>query len=294
MGEGQTVQTLLAEARMQLGHLPSARLDAELLLGEVLRQSRAGLFCRQDAQVAAADEARFRALVDARSRGAPLAYLRGRQEFWSFELEVTPAVLVPRADTEILVETALEHCPATACHVLDLGTGSGAIALAIASERPHASIMAVERSPAALAVAVRNRDRLGLQHVECVAGDWHAELPRVRGAIVGEPAGYTLIVANPPYIAPGDPALAAPGVSGEPKDALVAANEGLADLDAIINKAPAVLAAGGWLILEHGATQGSAVRERLRAAGFDAVETRCDLAGLERVSLGRKGADVHG
>jgi release factor glutamine methyltransferase len=291
--EGPTVQTLLAEASEQLRHLPSARLDAELLLGEVLRQSRAGLFCRHDARVAVPDEARFRALVEARAKGEPTAYLRGRQEFWSFELEVTPAVLVPRGDTEILVEAALEHCPMTACHVLDLGTGSGAIALAIASERPHASITAVERSPGALAVALRNRDRLGLHHVECVAGDWHAELPSAKGTS-SDHSGYAVIVANPPYVAPGDSALSAPGVIREPQEALVAANEGLADLEVIIAKAPAALTTGGWLILEHGAVQGPAVRERLRAAGFEAVETRRDLAGLERVSLGRKGIDAHG
>ena len=289
MEEGRTVRTLLSEASERLSHLPSARLDAELLLGEVLTQSRAGLFCRHDTRVAASDEARFRALVEARRAGEPLAYLRGRQEFWSFDLEVSPAVLVPRADTEILVEAALEHCPRTACQVLDLGTGSGAIALAIARERPHARITAVDRSPGALAVALRNRDRLGLHHVDCVAGDWHTELPRPAGT-----AGYAVIVANPPYIAPGDPALTAPGVVREPQEALVAANAGLADLEVIITKAPAALTAGGWLILEHGAGQGPAVRDRLREAGLEAVETRCDLAGLERVSLGRKGVGADG
>lgn len=293
MEEAYTVQTLLAEASARLQHLPSARLDAELLLGEVLMQSRTGLFCRHDATVTAADEARFRALVDARAGGEPLAYLRGRQEFWSLELEVTPAVLVPRADTEVLVEVALEHCPRTACRVLDLGTGSGAIAFAIGSERPEAKITAMERSPAALAVARRNRERLGFQHVDCVSGDWHGAWPPVGGSAL-EPGGYAVIVANPPYIAAEDPALAAPGVVREPREALVAPNGGLADLEAIIIRAPAALMAGGWLILEHGATQGPAVRAKLIAAGFLAVETRCDLAGLERVSLGRTGSDAHG
>lgn len=293
MQGGHTVQTLLAEASARLQHLPSARLDAELLLGEVLGQSRAGLVCRHHTRVAVPDEARFRALVDARVEGTPLAYLRGRQEFWSFDLEVTPAVLVPRADTEILVEAAIEVCPVTACDVLDLGTGSGAIALAIASERPSAQITALERNPDALAVALRNRNRLGLSHVHCVVGDWHAEWPCAQGT-AGDRAGYSVIVANPPYVAPGDPALTAPGVVREPQEALVAANEGLADLEVIITKAPAALTAGGWLILEHGAGQGPAVRARLREAGFAAVETRRDLAGLERVSLGKKGVDAHG
>ncbi len=289
-----TVRELLNMATARLAPSASARLDAELLLCEVLELNRAALFSRPERAVDVIHSTAFEALIDARRQGQPVAYLRGRQEFWSLDLEVSPAVLVPRADTELLVEVALQACPTTApCRILELGTGSGAIALALARERPQAQITAVERSPEALAVARRNQVRLGIGPIDWVEGDWH-HLSANPGQSPLPSGQFTMVVSNPPYLADDDPALAADGVAWEPRQALVAADGGLADLRAIIHGARRWLAVGGWVAVEHGASQGAAVRDCLRDAGFAAVATRCDLVGLERVSLGRKGDTGNG
>jgi release factor glutamine methyltransferase len=205
-----------------------------------------------------------------------MAYLRGRQGFWSLELELTPDVLVPRPETELLVELALA-CMAPARRLVDLGTGSGAIALALASARQDWQIIATDRSAAALSVAAGNASRLGLS-VEFRHGDWFAPLAGAR---------FDIIVSNPPYIAADDACLLGDGLRREPRTALAAGDDGLADLATITAAAPGHLLAGGWLLLEHGADQATAVRELLASAGFAGLATHADLAGRPRVTLGQ-------
>ena len=219
---------------------------------------------------------RFAALVARRARGEPLAYLTGRREFWSLELAVDARVLVPRPETERLVELALARGAADQpLAVLDLGTGSGAIALALAHERPRWRVTAVDASRDALAVATGNAQRLGIA-LELLPSDWF-------GALAGR--RFDLIASNPPYVADGDPHLVA--LAHEPRGALCAGPDGLTALRAIVAAAPAHLARGGWLLVEHGADQGPAVRALLAAAGLDGIETATDGAGRARVGTGR-------
>ena len=273
------VREALARLRQTLAATSeSPALDAAILVAEALGVSRAALESDPDRPLAPAESARLEALAARRTAGEPVAYLTGRREFWSLELEVTPDVLVPRPETELLVEWCLEAIaglrhPA----VLDLGTGSGAIALAIALERPDAQVTAVDASAAALAVAARNAARHRLANLHFLAGDWFAP--------VGD-AAFAAIVANPPYVAQDDPALAA--LAHEPQAALVAGNDGLADLATICAGAPQRLAHGGCLIVEHGAEQGEAVRQLMTHAGLDGVATRRDLAGRERATRGNR------
>jgi release factor glutamine methyltransferase len=217
-------------------------------------------------------------LARRRIAGEPVAYLTGRREFWSLDLELTPDVLVPRPETELVVERALEALSGRASPaVLDLGTGSGAIALAIAHERPDADVTATDTSRAALAVAADNARRLGIGNLRMLEGSWF------------EPVGghrFEVVAANPPYVAAGDPALAA--LAHEPLAALVAGADGLEALAAIARAAPAHLQPGGRLVLEHGTRQGAAVRALLEGAGFVDVATRRDLAGHERVTEGTR------
>ena len=276
------IRDALAHAALALESTSSsARLDAELLLAHALGIDRARLRVLAEDALAPAAAARFDALCAQRAAGAPVAYLVGKRDFWSLTLAVDPAVLVPRPETELLVELALSHLagrPAPA--VLDLGTGSGAIGLAIASERPDAQVDLVDLSPAALRVAERNRATLGLANARCLAGSWF------------EPIGdrrYDLIVANPPYLGDGDPHLAAPDLRHEPRLALVSGPDGLEMLSAIAAQAPDHLVPGGRLALEHGAQQGAAVRALLAGAGFAAIATQRDLAGLERATYGARG-----
>ncbi|MBL6750180.1 MAG: peptide chain release factor N(5)-glutamine methyltransferase [Nevskia sp.] len=254
----------------------SPRLDAELLLGEVLGMGRAALAVRAGEPLQAQAALRFVALLERRRDGEPVAYLTGRRGFWSLELEVSPAVLVPRPETELLVEWALERLRGQpAPRVADLGTGSGAIALALAAERPDAQLLATDISAEALEQARRNAAALRIANVEFRLADWCAGL-------AGET--FDLIVSNPPYVAPDDACLEA--LRYEPRRALVAADGGMAALAAIAQAAPAHLRGGAALLLEHGAAQGAAVREVLRDCGYAEVATRRDLAGLERASGG--------
>jgi release factor glutamine methyltransferase len=254
----------------------SPKLDAEVLLCELLNCNRAGLVLRAADTVSTELALRYAALVDRRRLGEPVAYLTGRREFWSLDLGVSPAVLIPRPDTELLVEWALERLGGTqAPRVADLGTGSGAIALAIAQERPDAQVLAVDISPDALAQARHNAQALGLERVEFRHGDWLAPLAGER---------FDLIASNPPYIAENDPHLAA--LRYEPRRALTAGADGLADLRRIAADARACLKPGAALMMEHGAEQGSAVREILKGFGYAGVETRRDLSALERATLG--------
>lgn len=274
-----TAADLLAAAAAGLpGH--EGRHEAEVLLLHVLGRERAWLFAHGDSPVEAMQRQRFLALVARRAAGEPVAYLTGRRGFWTLDLEVTPATLVPRAETELLVEQALELLPAgEGREVLDLGTGSGAIALALASERPLARVTATDASAAALEVASRNAAAHGLGRVRLVQGNWFAPLAGQR---------FDLVVSNPPYIAAGDPHLARGDLRFEPATALASGPQGLDDIALIAAQAPAHLHAGGWLLLEHGHDQGAAVRAVLQAAGLGEVATCQDLEGRDRVTRGRR------
>jgi release factor glutamine methyltransferase len=264
------------------------RLDAQLLLGRLLQQPRAWLIAHDDHALEPALAQDFMAQLAERARGVPLAYLLGERDFHGLMLRVTPDVLVPRPDTEVLVDWALELLAghehdlpladrSTPTTVADLGTGSGAIALALKHARPSALVCAVERSPAALAVAHANGQRLGLP-VEWLQGDWFTPLAGRR---------FDLIVSNPPYIDGADAHLAA--LHAEPIAALTPGPDGLAALRVLARDAPPHLQSGGWLVLEHGHDQGAAVRSLLQAAGLERVQTRRDLGGQERCTAGRHG-----
>ena len=269
-----TVRHLLDAARRRLD--PA---EAEVLLAHALGQSRAWLFAHAHDPVPDGAVAAFQALVARREAGEPVAYLCGRRGFWSLELAVTPDTLIPRPETELLVELALERLPPEReVQVADLGTGSGAIALALACERPRARVVATDASAAALAVARGNAQRLGLGNVELRQGDWFGPLQGLR---------LDLVASNPPYIASDDPHLARGDLRHEPASALASGVDGLDDLRTIVAGAPAHLLPGGWLLLEHGWTQGAQVRALLDAAGFVDVATCRDLEQRDRVSLGR-------
>ena len=261
-------------------HETNAPLAAEVLLAHVLNRSRAALITQGELPIEPALATRYRALVDLRVAGEPIAYLTGQREFWSLPLHVTPAVLIPRPETELLVERALALLPETQAtgelRVADLGTGSGAVALALASERPAWRLTATDQSEAALTVARANAARLQLGAIEFLVGDWFAPLAGRR---------FAAILSNPPYIALGDAALAA--LRHEPAAALSPGPSGLEALRQLIAQAPAHLEREGWLLLEHGADQADAVAAALVAAGYARVRCHCDLAGRDRVTEGR-------
>lgn len=256
-----------------------ARADAEILLAHLLCRDRTWLFLHVDDPLDAAAVARFEAVVARRRAGEPVAYLVGQRGFWRFDLEVTSDTLIPRADTECLVEQALAHLPVDrALRLLDLGTGSGAIALALALERPRASVVAVDLSAGAAAVARRNAQRLGLAaRVEVREGAWFAPVAGER---------FDLIASNPPYIESDDPHLVEGDLRFEPRTALASGADGLDDLRILVRDAPAHMEAGGWLLVEHGWRQGAAVRALFEAAGFNDVATATDLEGRDRVTSG--------
>src|SRR5688572_12135874 len=257
---------------------PSAALDAELLVAHVLGAGRPALAADPARTLAPEEMFALESLARRRLAGEPVAYLTGRREFWSLDLEVTPDVLVPRPETELLVERTLGAiAPCARPAVLDLGTGSGAVALAVAASRADAAVTATDISPAALALARRNAARLGLSNLRFLAGDWYEPLPGLR---------FDAIASNPPYVAAADPALAAR--AHEPRVALAAGRNGLEALAAVVAGAAVHLAPRGRLLLEHGTAQGAAVRELLAVAGFEGVETRRDLAGHERVTEGAR------
>ncbi|NQD91975.1 peptide chain release factor N(5)-glutamine methyltransferase [Pseudomonas sp. CrR25] len=271
-----TIETLLSRA--DLPDSPTPRLDAELLLANALGKSRSYLHTWPEREVEAVQAARFDADLARRRAGEPVAYILGQQGFWSLELEVAPHTLIPRPDTELLVETALSLLPASPAAALDLGTGTGAIALALAAERPAWRVTGVDRVPEAVALAERNRARLKLDNASFAESHWFAALAGQR---------YELILSNPPYIAAGDRHLGEGDLRFEPSSALVAGEDGLEDIRQIVEQAPEYLAAGGWLLLEHGFEQAEAVRQLLAGHGFAEVQSRRDLGGHERISLGR-------
>lgn len=278
----RTVRASLHELRGVLaaaGATDDARFEAELLLCQALGCSRAWLVAHAGDPLRDAAHARARALAARRAGGEPIAYILGRREFWSLTLRVTPQVLIPRAETELLVERALAHLARDApARVCELGTGSGAVAIALAVERPRARIIASDASRAALQLAAANAACLAPGRIDFVAGDWLA--PFAGGA-------FDLVVSNPPYIATGDPHLQRGDLRREPAAALVAGAQGLDAIAAITASAARCLRAGGWLALEHGAEQGDAVRAALRDGGLAGVCTHRDLAGRERVTEGQ-------
>jgi release factor glutamine methyltransferase len=269
-----TVRGLLERGWAQLaGNSESSRLDAELLLAHALRQPRSYLLSHDDEAVDLATIARYQSLLARCTQGEPLAYLTGEREFWSLPLAVTPDVLIPRPETELAVERCLALRDATPAAVADLGTGSGAIALALAVERPQWRIMATDRDAGALQVARANAERLVLQNVYFARGDWFEPLAGRQ---------FDLIVSNPPYVASGDPALDA--LRYEPAAALIPGVSGMEALQRIVLEASTHLLSGGWLVLEHGAGQAAEVACSLVGAGYARVRCHTDLAGRDRVT----------
>jgi release factor glutamine methyltransferase len=277
IGAAVTTGELLRAGTRRLAPLSeSAALDAELLLAHALRTNRARLKSHPEAAPGEAARASFHALIERRAAGEPLAYLVGHKDFWTLRLAVSPDVLVPRPETELLVERCLGLRPDAAGTALDLGTGSGAIALALASERPGWKVTATDASVAALAIARRNATTLHLD-VEFLAGEWFTPVATRR---------FHLLVSNPPYVAAGDAVLRVPPLSHEPLAALTPGVDALASLRAIIRAAPEHLERGGWIALEHGASQAADVARELVARGFRHVRSHRDLAGEERVTEG--------
>jgi release factor glutamine methyltransferase len=266
---------------LQTSQLP--RLDARALLAHVSGQRREWLLAHEDEPAPEAIAATFHALAERRRRGEPLAYLVGHREFYGRPFTVTPAVLIPRPETELLVEAALARLPASgaAVRVLDLGTGSGAIAVSLALARPDATVWATDLSPAALAVAQHNAHALGASNIHWLMGDWWQALPT-------HAAAFDCVVANPPYIATHDGHLQTPALQHEPRAALASGQDGLDALQRIIGNAPPWLRTGGWLMLEHGFAQGPAVRAALNNPAWQDVETLVDLPGHERVTVARR------
>ena len=259
-----------------------ARSEAEALLAHALGRNRSWLYAWGDALPTAAEREAFEALLTRRLAGEPVAYLIGRRGFWTLDLQVTADTLIPRPETECLVELALARLPADrASAVADLGTGSGAIALALAAERPRAQVLATDASSGALAVARANAAAHRLRNVTFAEGDWGDWFGPLQSG------RFDLIASNPPYIAEGDAHLQRGDLRHEPATALSSGADGLDAIRAIVAGAPAHLLPGGWLLLEHGWDQGDALRGLLRAVGFIAVETVQDLERRDRVSLGR-------
>ena len=272
-------QTIQAHLRFAAHHLPSSatpRLDLELLLGHILQQPRTFLFAWPATQLSQAQECCLQQLLAQRRQNIPMAYLLGVQEFWGLRFEVNRHTLIPRPETELLVEKILEYCPSVTS-VLDLGTGCGAIALALAHQQPRWSITASDISREALAVAMRNAAQHGSRDIRFLESDWFA-------AIHGR---FEVIVSNPPYLAADDPHLLSEAIRHEPRHALVAMQEGIADLEKIIRTARHYLIPHGWVFLEHGSTQGSQVRDLFLDYGYSRVATWRDIAQLERVTVGQ-------
>lgn len=256
----------------------TARLEVQMLLQRVLAVGRAYLFAHPERVMSAAEEAAYQALLQRRLAGEPMAYILGEREFFGLNLGVTNATLIPRPDTELLVELALERIPQNGIRVLDMGTGSGAIALALAHQRPTSEVWACDASPAALAVARSNAQRLSLARVHFIESNWFSAFSGQR---------FNVIASNPPYIAAADHHLSQGDVRFEPLSALASGVDGLDDIRHIVAQAGEHLEKDGWLLLEHGYDQAAQVRELLQAAGFTAVFSAKDLAGIDRCSGGQ-------
>jgi release factor glutamine methyltransferase len=276
-----TIKTLLAHAANALSsHSESPLLDAEVLLGFVLGKPRTYLRAWCDSTPADQQLAAFAALVKQRQQGTPIAYLTGTREFWSRDFTVTPEVLIPRPDTELLIELSLELIPKNqAVKLIDLGTGSGIIAVTLAAERPNAHVTAVDASLAALAVAKHNARQHQLTNIEFHQSDWFTNVPN---------SLFDLVISNPPYIDSGDKHLKQGDVRFEPKTALIAKDHGLSDIQIIADKARNYLKPAGHLLVEHGYNQAPQVQAIFNALAYDKVQSYQDLSGQPRVTYGRK------
>ncbi|MGE9552230.1 peptide chain release factor N(5)-glutamine methyltransferase [Erwinia amylovora] len=272
------IRQWLRAATLTLAGSESPKRDAEILLEFVTGKSRSWLIAFDDSLLSGEQLQRLAPLLARRTSGEPVAYLTGEREFWSLPLAVSPDTLIPRPDTELLVEQALKHLPAAA-KVLDLGTGTGAIALALASERPDCQVTGVDRIPAAVELAQRNAQRLAITNATFRLSNWFS-------ALAGEQ--FALIVSNPPYIDQADEHLSQGDVRFEPESALVAADHGLADIKIIAAAAGQSLLPGGWLLLEHGWQQAEQVRTILRENRFSSVATCQDYGGNDRVTYAQK------
>lgn len=270
------IKAILTTATQNLSKSDSPRLDAEVLLCHVLKVNRSYLYTWPNKKITTIQYHKFQALLASRAQGTPIAYLTGHKEFWSLDLQVTTNTLIPRPETELLVEQALVRLPVdTQAQIVDLGTGSGAIALAIAVERPQCHTLAIDKSFAALTVARTNAKRLNLPSIIFLASDWWSAVGNLNA---------TLIVSNPPYVAATDRHLSQGDVKSEPRDALVAGLDGLTDIRHIITTSVSHLEPHGWLLLEHGYDQAKAVRELFNQSSYKDITTYRDLAGLSRVT----------
>jgi release factor glutamine methyltransferase len=286
-----TIRQALSQAHQQLKLALAldereARLESRLLLGHTLQQDYAWLIAHESDALEANIHAVFEASVKRRVGGEPIAYILGYREFYGLDLKVTPATLIPRPDTEVLVEAALAKIPlGQSTRVLDLGTGTGAIALAIARNRPHAIVTAVDASAEALAVAQENALRLHISNVRFVLSNWFEALNEEDGS-----GKYNIIVSNPPYIATGDVHLEQGDLRFEPPTALASGSDGLDDIRRIIKASPAYLQPDGWLMLEHGYDQSTNVSKLLKIFNFNKIDTAKDLANIDRVTFGKNQA----
>lgn len=277
-----TISALLKKSAELSTVSDTPRLDVEVLLSHILEKDRSFLYTWPEHQLNEQQQQCFDGYFQRRCQGEPVAHIIGQREFWSLPFKVTPATLIPRPETELLVELALGLRVDDRAEVLDLGTGTGAIALALASEKNHWQITAVDAVPAAVQLAEENRQQLNIKlpnrfaNVQVFQSDWFTEL---KGQL------FDVIISNPPYICEGDQHLKQGDVRFEPLSALVADEQGLSDLQAIINGAQIYLKPNGWLLLEHGFDQGAAVQEMMLNAGYESVATHTDLAGKDRVSL---------
>ena len=283
-----TFDALLKSAaqRLQLAGSPSPRVDAEVLMEFATGRSRTWLYTWGDSECPTWEHARFDALIAARAQGQPVAYLTGEREFWGLPLATSSTTLIPRPDTETLVEAALARAGTPTGRLLDLGTGTGAIALAFASEKPDWQVVGVDVRPEAVALAVDNARTLNITNATFLVSDWFSAFTLSSPSASSPGSTFEIIVSNPPYIAADDPHLGQGDVRFEPRSALVAEADGMADLLHLITTAQAFLSPGGWLVLEHGYQQAPSVRQALKLAGYQSVESVQDMGGHERVTLG--------